>query len=439
MYTMIRIKKITRWGRMVAVFALTLLLVAPAFSAPRFIFLFIGDGMGFPQVELSDLALQQLEGNQMRIARLPLAGKAQTESANAAITDSGAAGTALASGIKTNNGVIGRLPDGTPVEPVSLKLLREGMKIAVMASVPANHATPAPFYSHAENRNSYDEIGMQFPESGVHFLAGRYLLGSEESREKMITAYREHGIAVVDFDEAADIPHDQRMALLDARIGSRTPHRGDLAEATALAIERLKENPKGFFMMIEGGAIDWACHANQGWVSIEETLAMDRAVEVAYQFYLQHPEETLLLVTADHETGGLGVQAENVDAARLRELEQQRDPFRIAMQEALEGVTIETVLEAMKSFYGITEISEEQRRSLEKAVERGHRNDLLRLTFNIAQEAAGITWSTGGHTPDEIPVYAIGPGAELFQGHYHLKQIPANIFKAAVGRPLFEE
>ncbi len=409
-------------------------------SSPRYIFLFIGDGMGFEQVRLADEALKERDGSQTRMTRLPVTGQIRTHSANNKVTDSAAAGTALACGVRTDNGRIGQLPDGTPVEPVSLKLLKEGMMIGILTSVTANHATPAPYFSHAGNRREYESIAMQFIGSGVHFLAGRGLAGGSDVNDRVISAYRESGIAVVtNFTNVTDVPKEQRMALLVPSVGSPKQQQGDLADATALAIERMKDNPAGFFMMIEGGAIDWVCHANQGWACVEETLAMDRAVEVAYNFYLQNPENTLIVITADHETGGLSVDGEKLDLPMLKHIERQRRLFDAAIPDEIDMLTMDAVMNAIREYLGITEITEDQLTSLEDAVKKENRYDLVRLAVNVAQTAAGITWSTGGHTGVDVPVYAIGAGAERFRGTYDITHIPVKLFEAAVGRVLFTE
>lgn len=426
------------WGLVLFVFLIGLSAFGVQAGSPRYLFLFIGDGMGFEQVKLADLALREQNGSQMRMTQLPVTGQIHTHSANNAVTDSAAAATALACGVRTDNGRIGQLPDGSPVEPISLKLLREGKKVAILTSVTANHATPAPFYSHAERRNQFEKIGMQFIDSGVHFLAGRGLAGGSDVNDRVISAYRESGISVVtDYSEAADVPREQRMVLLAPSVGSPERQRGDLADATALAIERMKDNPAGFFMMIEGGAIDWVCHANRGWACVEETLAMDRALEVAYQFYLTHPEDTLVVVTADHETGGLKVDEGKLDIARLKQIEQQREPFASALPTDMEQITVDCLLKALGENFGITAITAEQQEAFEHAIQRGRRGDIVRLAMNISQAKAGIGWSTGGHTGADVPVFAIGTGAEYFAGTHDITRIPAKLYSVVLGRTLF--
>lgn len=151
----------------------------PSFAespSPKYVFMFIGDGMSFEQVRLASLALKEQGKPQLRMTCLPVNGQLYTRSANNAVTDSAAAATALASGVKTDNGTIGQLPDGTPVAPISVKLLQEGRLIGVLTSVTANHATPAGYYAHVQSRRQYEEIGLQLPGSGIHFLAGRWNL-----------------------------------------------------------------------------------------------------------------------------------------------------------------------------------------------------------------------------------------------------------------------
>jgi alkaline phosphatase len=428
------------WRRMVAVWVFVCVCGIGVYAesrVPRYIFFFIGDGMGFGQVEISNLALREQAPNaEMRMTRLPVTGKTRTQSANSGVTDSGAAGTALATGFRTNNGRISQLPDGTPIEPVSLKLQKEGMKIGVLSSVTGNHATPAAFYSNAGNRNEYENIGMQFIESGVAFLAGRGLHGGAAVAERVMNAYREAGIVVInDFAEAASVSLDQRMAVLAESVGIADPVKGDLADILALAITRLKDNPKGFFMMIEGGAIDWAGHENNELRIIDETLAMDRAVEVAYQFYKQYPEDTLIIVTADHETGGLRIHADNLNVAMLRRIRDQRDAFAQAIPDAAEDRTMEGFLAAMQTHFGFGEVSDQQREQLEKALTE-RKDRLVGRAAGMVRAAAGVTWRNGQHTGWEVPIYAIGAGAERFADVGHIEEFPRRIYELVTGRAL---
>jgi alkaline phosphatase len=249
-------------------------------------------------------------------------GLTETASADSLVTDSAAAGSALATGCKTVNGVLGMSADGQEKLGPTLarQAARRGMKVGIVSTVSLDHATPASFYAHQPRRSDYYEIAMQLPTSGFDYFAGGGLQGRHpeyrQGRADPYDAIREAGYVLVrnrdqlaKADPAAKVCFFTDELDFNAAMGyaiDRSPGSPDLAELTRIGIERLA-GPGGFFLVVEGGRIDWACHENDAATTAREVIDFDRAVAVALDFYRRHPGETLLIVTADHETGGLGL------------------------------------------------------------------------------------------------------------------------------------
>ncbi len=413
--------------------ALVLALVsseAMAADQPRYVFLFIGDGMGPNQRLVANLASEALHGKPLLMESFPVHGRIQTRSANNVVTDSAAAGTALAAGVKTDNGMLGQLPDGTPVQSIAQRLSDAGFRTGVITSVQLNHATPAAFYSHVPKRAMYNEIAEHYLSSSVHLLIGNGMNSPNKKQEEIQQAWRDGGIAVrKSLDDPA--PADQRLVtILNYPVAREEKLRdgpGQLADSVTFAIERLG-NERGFFMMVEGGKIDWECHGNWAGEAIEETFAMDRAMQVAEAFRQQHPDDTLIVVTADHETGGMRLHEDRFDPARLIELTVLRHSADQAL-EALDSLTLEGARQVLAETLKISNLTDKEVERLAKVLERNNRGLTLQAIIKIAQDRAGITWTTNGHTGVDVPVTAIGAGAQAFEGEYDNTEIPLRILK----------
>ncbi len=324
--------------------ALLWLLIALAFAAQaqakteaysgkpaKYVFFFIGDGLAMAQRSAAEYYLAASKGMdrpgivKLAMNSMPVQGATTTYSLNSIITDSGAAGTALASGVKTYNGAIGVDGQKKPVKTMAEAAKDRGMKVGIVSTVSLDHATPASFYAHQPSRNNYYEISLQAAESGFNYFAGGGFKDPEGKKSKkegdkpaLFDVFKAKGYAVADTRDAVlglKKGQDKVVALnpvLDA--DKAMPYAVDadpakeltLAQFTAKGIELL-DNPKGFFMMVEGGKVDWACHANDAVGSIADTLALDEAVAVALEFAAKHPAETLVVVTGDHECGGLSL------------------------------------------------------------------------------------------------------------------------------------
>ena len=284
---------------------------------PKYVFLFIGDGMATPQRMVADEFSRKMGRGQLALNTLPCHATTRTNSTDSLVTDSAAAATAIACGEKTRSGRIGMDSEGKrKLESVAYVAKRNGKKVGIVTSVTINHATPAGFYAHRPLRSQYYAIGLDLIGSGFDYFGGG---GVQKNDDKTAPEYKgdiyklaaEAGYKVVR-DKTGLLalrPGEGKVLAVGAK--GKLPYsidaRGDvatLAEYTAKGIELL-DNPKGFFMMVEGGAIDWCGHANEAAGNLHEVLALDEAVRVALAFAQKHPGETLIIVTGDHETGGM--------------------------------------------------------------------------------------------------------------------------------------
>ena len=294
----------------------------------KYVFFFIGDGMGLNQVNTTEMYLGEQAGligtQPLTFASFPVAGMATTFSASNSITDSAAGGTALATGSKTYNGAIGVNVDKETVMSVAERAKRSGKKVGVTTSVSVDHATPASFYAHRVNRSMYYEIAQDMLKADFDFYAGGGFLRPDKTFDgkeapSIFPQIEEAGYTLARGVDEYEVKCDDadKMVLIqkEGADPASLPYaidreEGDLTlkQITESAIDFLtKDNNKGFFLMVEGGKIDWACHNNDVATAVQEVLDLDEAVKVAYEFYKQHPKETLIVITADHETGGLGL------------------------------------------------------------------------------------------------------------------------------------
>ncbi len=280
---------------------------------PKNLILFIGDGMGVAQV----YAGMTSSGFSMAFPAFPVTGFSITYSANRYITDSAAGGTALSTGEKTNNGMIAVRPDSTVLQTLMEIAKSAGLSTGVVSTSAVTHATPASFISHDASRGSYEDIARWFLKGTADVFIGG---GLDYFRSRKDSTDLTADLQKMGYDVVCNLPDLKRSS---SRLISGLMAGGDmpyidtgrdpeyLAAATAKAIEVLSRNKNGFVLMVEGSQIDWACHDNNVERSVEETLDMDRAVKVAYD-YAGKNRNTLIVVTADHETGGLSITGGDV-------------------------------------------------------------------------------------------------------------------------------
>ena len=279
---------------------------------PKNIILLIGDGMGTAQIYAGYTAKH---GN-MNITNMPVSGFSVTYSANDYITDSGAGGTALSSGVKTNNASIGVDVNGKPVETILEMAEKRGLSTGLISTSAITHATPASFIAHTANRSKYADIAFDFLKTDIDvFIGGGYNHFAHRADSlNLIDSLKARGYFVARDLKDVDIPSTQRLAALlaDEHLPRMSKGRGNmLPDATEMALKMLKRNKKGFFIMVEGSQIDWGGHDNDVAYIVDEVVDFDNAVGKALQFAAKDGE-TLVIVTADHETGGLGLIGGNI-------------------------------------------------------------------------------------------------------------------------------
>ncbi len=278
---------------------------------PKNVIFLIGDGMGLAQV----YAAMIHNDNKLEMERLTHFGLAKTYSYDRFTTDSGAGGTALSSGIKTRNGMIGMGPDSIAVETILQQANRFGLSTGIVASCAVTHATPASYIAHQVNRNMYEEIATDFLKTDVDVFigGGRKFFENRTDNRNLINELKAKNYNVVfNIDDVTNNQSKKLAGLLYENHPPKMPERGDfLPEATLAAIKVLDKNKKGFFLMIEGSQIDWAGHANDAENIIQETLDFDKTVGIALD-YAKKNKNTLVIVTSDHETGGLTLPNGNI-------------------------------------------------------------------------------------------------------------------------------
>ena len=464
-----------RRRRLLSVLVLVFTCMIGVAKAPKYVFYFIGDGMGLNQVMATQYYLRSCEGElgitPLCFAQFPYTGIATSYSASSDVTDSAAGGTALATGHKTYNGAIGIAADATPVTSIAEQAHRYGAKVGVATSVTINHATPASFYAHQKSRNDYYEIGAQLPASGFDFFAGGDLAEltnpDDPSAPHLHDLAREAGYAIVrGYDEYEALDGEGKVMLIQKEdmVENTIPYaidsrEGDLTltQITTAAIDHLydKKHKKGFFLMVEGGKIDYACHANDAAAALCEVVDFDNAIRVAYEFYKQHPDETLIVITADHETGGLtlgnGSYALNFGALQAQKVSQagfSRIVNRMR-HENKDNVTWEQMQEALKANFGFWDtitLSERDEKALRDEYVRSFQGDknvkmaeslyyrdepISALAVRILNRIAMVSWPVGSHTAAYVPIFAVGNGAERFCGQMDNTDIPKRMAEVA--------
>ena len=403
---------------------------------PKYIFLFIGDGMATPQRMIADEFSRKIGKGKLALNDMPYHATTRTCSANSLVTDSAAAATAIACGSKTNNGMLGVDPQLKHLTSSAEAARDKGRKVGIITSVTLNHATPGGFYGHRKSRSMGYELGLDLVASNFDFFGGGGISKyDQEGKKDIYTIAQEAGYAVTIGKEAMNAlkPGQKAIALAKSR-KSAMPYSIDnepgvpsLADITAKAIEMLSHHDKGFFMMIEGGAIDWAGHSNEAAANLFEVLALDQAVKTALKFYEKHPDETLIIVTGDHETGGMTMGfAGSGYAMYMERLAFQKCStvkFERLLKEAMAkkpDMTFEDVKPMLTQYFGFEFTGDSPMRINEKEMQTLQdgfaRKKLPLAAKTVINGKAGIGWTSGSHTALPVLTTAIGAGAENFTG-----------------------
>ena len=371
----------------------------------KYVFLFIGDGMGASHVAVTESYLStkagKIGGEQLTMTQFPIYGTCTTHCEDKTITCSAASGTAIASGHKTYYSRLGCDKDFNPLKSMAFPLKEEGYRIGIMSSVPITHATPAAFYASTPDRGDGYGIMMQIPDSGFDFFAGsgfEDMFGKDGQQIAADKYLEQHGYEVCfgpeEFLAAADTCDRIVFCQECGRADDAKTYVSDASDAKDITLGEMLQlginylgDEEPFFIMCEGGDIDWESHSSFTMPMIEKVINFDNAIAVAYEFYKNHPEETLIVVTADHETGGVA----------------------LGQGESWSNTFIDWI-----------KIEEEWEKQKEVCLQDPKANE----AFNAA---AHIGWTTSYHTGGAVPVFAIGKGAEKFMGRIDNTDIKGKI------------
>ena len=466
---------------------------AAAADPPRYVFLFIGDGMSFPQI----MALGAYDGTVDKkfvgtlekptpenppqaelpsFVAFPVNGAVTTPDASKFITDSASAATAMACGVKTLDGMIGLDPAGKKHENMAERFKNKlGYKVGVITSMSLDHATPAAFYGHLPSRSDYYGLSMELIASGFDFFGGgglQYPTGAKKDQPDFFELAQKAGYNIVDTVAGIEAlsgksgktiainPVLDQWACMNYAIDVKNPAELRLKDFVRKGIEVL-DNDKGFFLMVEGGKIDWAAHANDAYTTILDVKELDESIKVAVEFAKKHPEETLIVVVGDHETGGLtvGFGGLNFDTYLTR-LQKQTMSYQFFTDDYVEKYrqdqpAFEEAMKDVEKCFGlimpdspaaqaasdpglilsareVTMLKEAYASSLTPRKQRpDHKTydyyakytmytyePFTMVITQILSNKAGLGWTSGAHTALPVSIHALGNGAETFRGFY---------------------
>jgi len=432
-----------------------------AAQQPKYFFYFIGDGMGVNEICFTQYYKAAVAGQHgtlpLCFSTFPVTSFATTWCLDREVTDSAASGSALATGQKINYKALSQDPSGAPIQSVAEMAKAAGRKVAILTTVSVNNATPAAFYAHQNLRSNYDAIVYDLVKSNFDFFAGsRIDRGKKEALienldpKKEITkagykfaGSREEFLSIAKkAEKVIMIPDDKHTVTLaiDRGISSKKPL--TLCDMLSSGVEFLMKDgcPQGFFLMAEGGKIDGGAHGNDAAATIQEILDFEQAVQYAIDFYNQHPTETAILVTSDHDTGASTVKPKSKEA--LLALSYQKacgDKITSILTSQLKERKGQMSWEEIKIFlaehiglwtgFPVKEKDEKALRDIyDRTIARatvggvfdewGYNEtaEIIVKALEISNDYAGITWNTTGHSGSFVPVYYMGPRQEMFSG-----------------------
>ncbi|WP_035240654.1 alkaline phosphatase [Desulfobacter vibrioformis] len=456
-----------------AVSLVLLFMAAPAIAGqPKYVFYFIGDGLGAAQRQFSEFFLQdQLKNpnSQLVMDTFEVAGINTTYCADTLITDSAAAATALASGVKTNKGVIGKDVNGNNVKTLVEEARDHGMKTGLITTTRLTHATPAAFASHNISRNNENEIADDFLNSGVDFFAGggirhfipasmkienadalgKTIKSKRKDEKDLVKGFEGKGYSTfigmkgakafksTDFSKQDKVFAAFTYTHMPYEVERMNQYKNvpSIADMTRAGIDVLAQGDKGFFLMIEGGRIDHAAHANDPSGVIWDTIAFDDAIKTAYEFFQNHKDQTLIVVVGDHETGGMGL---GMDSMGYKLNMAALNDVHVSVEDTLNDGAGQykgdkaAYLSYLSKNFGLSNLSDAEAASLNKAMVSADAGETLgyyklnpaALTAaHILSTRANINWTTTIHTATMIPMSATGAYAGRFGGYKDNTQI----------------
>jgi alkaline phosphatase len=447
--------------RVLSLFAIGFVLVifsSLSLAAPaKNIILMIGDGMGPAHVGVAWLYATRELGRSLVMTEVMSNGQTAymvNDTADSTVTESAAAAVQMSTGVKVLAKSIGIGPDGRILKTILEMAKERGKATGLVTTSGITDATPAGFIAHVEKRAEEEKIAEQLVKSDVNILFGGrkvfFLTEAEKGKRKdgrnLLKEARENGYLVVETSEemkGADgkkilglFNRDNMLFEID-RKGSTEP---SLAEMTVKALDLLGKNENGFFLMVEAGRIDHAAHHHDIAAVISDLLAFDEAVNVAYDFQKSNAD-TLLVITADHETGGMMVlpyarTGEEYEGINLKAISRTKASYEKRSKELGKDPSPEKIKEVVKSYYGIELKDEEVRTIQENALKKldprhfhydwdGSIGFVLRLDHRIG-------WATDSHSATPLFLWGIGPGSEKIKGWRHNTEL-FTIMKEAYG------
>lgn len=459
-------------------------------GTPKYVFVFVGDGMSYPQIQSaayyagkdaagivdvvknSENAGDSPAMKNLSFYDFPVAGSASTYDATSFAPDSASTATSIFTGYKTHSSSI----NVDITKKIKYRTIAEQLrdqkkwKIGVVSTVNLNHATPAATYAHQASRKSNYAIGQELVESNFDYFAGGALMEPQDKKNDKTSIYelaKSAGYKVCFTQNDANSLQNGDKAIVVAETladgdamsydNDRKNNEWALRDYVRKGIEVL-DNKKGFFMMVEGGKVDWACHANDARSSIADTLALSAAVEEAIEFYNKHPKETLIIVTADHETGGLTIGYAGTDYNLFfRTLDNQKISYAKFDSDYVSnykknGTSLEEVMTDVEQLFGLKlpgsegsnkngglVLTDYEYSRIKTAYEKTIKNDKSRtqmeydlygtyepLTITITHilnAKSGLGWTSNSHTGLPVPVFALGAGQNEFKGFYDNTEI----------------
>ena len=454
-------------------------------GTPKYVFVFIGDGMSYPQIQSSayfigkDAAgiVDEVKnssnpsdspvGGLLSFMKFPVAGSAQTYDATSFAPDSASTATSIFTGKKTHSSSINvDISKKVKYRTIAEQLRdQKKWKIGVLSTVNLNHATPAATYAHQASRKSNYPIGLELVASNFDYFAGGALMDPEDKKgdkESIYSLAQKAGYKVCfTQNEASSLKNGDKAIVLSEILADENAMNYDndradgewsLRDYVKKGIEVL-DNKNGFFMMVEGGKIDWACHANDARSTIADTLALSEAVKEAVDFYNKHPKETLILVTADHETGGLTIgfagtdynlffntlKSQKISYAKfdsdyVSSYKKNKTSFDDVMKDVTELFGLKVPGSDGKNNNGGLVLTDYEYSRIKKAYEKtlspskkatqeeyelyGTYEPLTVTITHVLNNKSGIGFTSYSHTGLPVPVFALGAGQYEFEGYY---------------------
>ena len=459
-------------------------------GTPKYVFVFVGDGMSYPQIQSaayyagkdaagivdkvkkSENASDSPEMKALSFYQFPVAGSASTYDATSFAPDSASTATSIFTGYKTHSSSI----NVDITKKIKYRTIAEQLrdqkkyKVGVISTVNLNHATPAATYAHQASRKSNYPIGLELVASNFDYFAGGALMDPQDKNKDKTSIYelaKSAGYKVC-FDQksARQLKKGDKALVVAETLADSASMSYDndrksgewaLRDYVRKGIEVL-ENKNGFFMMVEGGKVDWACHANDARSSIADTLALSEAVDEAIEFYNRHPKETLIIVTADHETGGLTIgyagtdynlffrtldgqkiSYAKYDSDYVSDYKKKKTDFASVMKDVenlfglkmpgSEGndkngglVLTDYELGRIKTAYEKTIKNDKTRNQMEYDIYGTYEPLTITIT-HVLNAKSGLGWTSNSHTGLPVPVFALGAGQEEFKGFYDNTEI----------------